>query len=155
MSQCHDAYEPSDFSPANVAVSGGGIGRHECRFETRVRDKAHLVKVIGSLDWTSQAGFAELIGEHCKEKILIIDLTACRIDAAGSGALVLAIELARERQQQLVLVATDPLQLAVMISTGINVVVPIVSSDEEALTWCQQHGILPWTVRDGTALVQG
>lgn len=151
MSQCHDIYESSNVSPAATGVEPGENRRHRCHFVSQIHDKVDVVRIVGSLDWTTQAEFAELIRDRCKEPILIIDLTAGRIDAAGTAALVLATELARDRKQQLVLVATDPLQLSVMISTGMNIVVPIVSSEEEAVTWCERHGIAAWTVPAGPA----
>lgn len=144
MSQCHDVYEPSDFSRA-----APGVGRHGCHFLNQLHDQVNVVRVVGSLDWTTEAEFTELIREQCKERVLIVDLTAGRVDAAGMGALVLATEQARDRHQQLVLVATDPVQLSAMISTGLNIVVPIVSSEEEAVTWGERHGTPAWTVPAG------
>lgn len=155
MSQCHDVYEPSDYSPAEVGVEPRENRRHGCHFVSQFHDKVRVVRVVGSLDWKSEPAFVELLREPCKDPILIIDLTACRIDAAGTGALVMAAQQARDRRQQLVLVATDPLQLSVMISTGLNLVVPVVSTESEAVSWCESHGIPPWTVPAGPSLVLG
>ena len=144
MSQCHDLYEAQEYGPAEASVGIRYNRQHECQFVSEVHDKVHVVRVIGSLDWTTEAVFADLLRDHCWEPILIIDLVAGRVDAAGTGALVLAAEQATRRRQQLVLVATDPVQLSVMISTGLNIVVPIVSSEEEAVIWCELHGVPPW-----------
>jgi anti-anti-sigma factor len=140
VSQCHDVYEPNDFPPADAGPELSGTRRHGCHFVSETHDKVRVVRVVGSLDWTNEVEFTELIGQG-DEPVLIIDLTAGRVDAAGTGALVLATEQARDRGRQLVLVATDPVQLSVMISTGLNIVVPVVSSKEEAVTWCERHGI--------------
>jgi anti-anti-sigma factor len=136
VSQGHDVYEPSDF-PASEPVAG----RHGCHFTSETHDQFHVVRVVGSLDWATEAEFLELIRQECTEPVLIVDLTAGRIDAAGTAALALATEQAKERRQQLVLVATDPMQLGVMISTGLNIVVPVVSSEEEAMIWCERNDI--------------
>lgn len=141
MSQCHDVYNQSDFPPAKG---------HACHFVSRIGDHVHVVRVVGSLDWASQGEFDELVRSSCDKPILIVDLTACRMDAAGTGALVIAAEAARERRQQLVFVVTDPLQRSVMISTGLNLTVPIVSSEEAAVTWCERHGVQPWALRSGS-----
>lgn len=147
MSQCHDIYEPNDFPPAEAGIHPRR--RHACDFVSQPHGMVHVVRVVGALDWESAGRFAELVREQCTEPVLIIDLTAGRIDAAGTGALVVATEQAKDRNQQLVLVATDPLQLSVMISTGLNIVVPIVSSEEEAVTWCERHGVPTWIVPTG------
>jgi anti-anti-sigma factor len=145
VSQCHDLYEAHEYDPGEASVGICENRPHECQFVSEVHDKVHVVRVIGSLDWMTEGEFADLLRDRCFEPILIIDLVAGRVDAAGTGALVLATEQARRRGQQLVLVATDPVQLSVMISTGLNIVVPIVSSEEEAVTWCEHHGVPPWT----------
>jgi len=147
VSQCHDVYEQSDFSTPGTGVETERNHRHECHFVSQHNDRVHVVRVVGSLDWKIEADFMELIRKPCDEPILIVDLTAARIDAAGTSALVLAAEQARESHHQLLLVATDPVQLSVLISTGLNVVVPVVGSEDEAVTWCEQHGIPAWTVR--------
>ena len=146
MSQCHDVYDPNQFPSAGAGITSDRGLRHGCHFVSQGHDLVHVVRVVGSLDWTTQHEFGELVREQCSEPVLIVDLTAGRLDAAGTGALVLAAELARDRHQQLVLVATDPLQLSVLISTGLNIVVPVVSSEEEAVTWCERHGVPTWTV---------
>lgn len=154
MSQCHDLYEAHEDDPAAASVGIRENGPHECQFVSEVHDKVHVVRVIGSLDWTTEAEFVDLLRDQCWEPILIIDLAAGRVDAAGTGALVLATEQATRRRQQLVLVATDPVQLSVMISTGLNIVVPIVSSEDEAVTWCERHGVPPWAIPAAAAMAR-
>jgi anti-anti-sigma factor len=154
VSQCHDVYEPEEIDRTEAGAGIRMNGRHGCHFVSEVHGKIHVVRVVGSLDWMTEAEFSDLLRDQCWEPILIVDLAAGHIDAAGTGALVLATEQARRRRQQLVLVATDPVQLAVMISTGLNIVVPIVSTEDEAVTWCERHGVPPWDAPPAPAMAR-
>jgi len=118
------------------------------------------------VDWATAGEFEGFLCDNCVEPVVVVNLTGARFDAAGTGALLVATERAGERGQQIVVVATDPLQLAVLRETGLNIVVPIVDSEVAALAWCERNslpieggggsaGAGGSTSPDGRELVQG
>jgi anti-anti-sigma factor len=159
MSQCHDIYDPNEGRSASpeaeaaatprvdrpTAVAGQPAGfrpGHDCQLLSSRHGDIRVIRVDGPLDWATEAKFEDLMCDECLgDPVVIVNLTASRLDAAGTGGLLVAAERAAERGQQLVIVVTDPRQLAVLVATGLNIVVPIVASEYAALEWCERHAV--------------
>jgi anti-anti-sigma factor len=155
MSQCHDSYPCTEGQPetaedkfttlhiAHPAVGGTRPGRvpvpHDCDVLSNEHGGTRSVRVVGSLDWATAGEFEGFLCDNCVEPVVLVDLTAARLDAAGTGALLVATERATARAQQIIIVATNPLQLSVLEATGLNAVVPIAASEAAALAWCNRE----------------
>lgn len=147
MSQCHDVYDDTEgmpHPPCSEATGGERSAQcpaHNCQIMSDRRGKVLIVWVAGTLDWATTKHFSALMTTHHDVRALIVDLSEARLDAAGSGALVTAVERAHERRQQVVLVVTNPMLRGVLTTIGLNLVVPIVGSEPDAIDWLEGHGI--------------
>ena len=113
---------------------------HECHLINDHLGPAHVVRVVGRLDWATNGQLHDVLCEGCPEPVVVIDLTAMTgSDAAGTGTLLVAAARAEERGQQLVVVAPDMLEREVFEATGLGTVVPIVTSEAKAWQWLDAH----------------
>ena len=71
----------------------------------------------------------------CADREVIVDLSSAESDAAGTGSLLAAAAQAKEIGQQLVFVVADPQEVEVLVSVGLDQVMPIVGSVPGALEW--------------------
>jgi anti-anti-sigma regulatory factor len=134
--QCHDLYPSSPVAGADHTSPA-----HECHLVNGHNGPVRLVRVTGHLDWTSAARFGDLMRHDCDDREVIVDVSSTESDAAGTGSLLVAAAHAREIGQQLVFIVTDPLELEVLGSVGLDQVMPIVGSVPAALAWLATHSV--------------
>jgi anti-anti-sigma regulatory factor len=134
--QCHDAYS-STLGTGGVLASPA----HECYLVSGHDGPVRVVRVLGHLDWATSPRFDDLMRHDCTDREVIIDLSSTTSDAAGTGNLLVATAHAKARGQQLVFVVTDPLELAVLESVGLDQVMPIVDSESAGLEWLAAHPV--------------
>ena len=107
---------------------------HPCRLVSELHGQVRVVTVVGYLDWSTVGAFRDLLQGGCTDPSIVVDLDQTEhIDSAGNGALVAAALLARRRRQRLVVVTSDPLEREVLDYIGLSIVIPVVTSQPEAL----------------------
>jgi anti-anti-sigma factor len=166
MSQCHDSYPDTEgmaAAPGAVArlriphpASGGnrrgGVPVHDCELLSEEHAGVYVVRVVGPLDWATAPGFRSLVCEHCRDApVVVLNLRATWLDAAGTGSLLVSIQEVLDRGHHVAIVATDPRQLSVLVSSGVNDHVPIVASEQAALAWCRRGGLVSGGEADAAA----
>ena len=60
-------------------------------------------------------------------------------ESAGTGALLVAAAEGARRDQQLVVVCVDPVEVEVVRGLQLDLIVPIFGSQAEALSWLGNH----------------
>lgn len=125
---CHDVYETT--APA-MAHPG-------CRLVGCQLDGVQMILVEGRVDWTTQRQFRDFMTSATEPEV-VVDLSAATMDSAGTGVLLAWVARARRRGQGVVVVSGDPLQREVLLTLGLDDVVPIVTSEREALNWSRAH----------------
>jgi anti-anti-sigma factor len=156
MSQCHDSYQLIEV-PGSTVVDGEDVPlgsaqchdpygsgeplptpapavQHGCRFVDSHREGVHVVRVFGHVDWVTAGQFRDVMSRATEAQV-VIDLTGATTDSAGAGALIGVVVLARQRDQHLVIVASDPLQYEVCVAVGLDTGAAVVRSEAEALQW--------------------
>src|ERR1700677_3989972 len=84
---------------------------HPCRLVSELHGPVRVVTVVGCLDWATVGTFRDLLRDECTDPAIIVDLGQTKhIDGAGTGALVAASVLARQRPQWLAVVTSDPVE---------------------------------------------
>lgn len=116
---------------------------HACRLCSEGSGPIRVVRVAGHLDWATSEHFSHLLHDECREPGIVIDLTAAasQVDSAGTSILLAAAVLCGKRGQHLVVVTDDHALLAVLGSTGLPTVVPIVSTEDAAIDYLRALGI--------------
>lgn len=107
---------------------------HPCLLVSEFHGRVRVVTVSGCLDWSTVGTFRDLLQDECTDPAIVVDLGQTEhVDSAGNGALVAAALLARRRRQRLVVVTSDPLEREVLDYIGLSSVIPVVTSQPEAL----------------------
>ena len=121
---------------SQAAVAGAPVpGQHPCHIDSNFAGQVRVVRVTGRLDWVTAGELRDLLRDECSNPAVVVDLRATTgIDSAGVGILLAATARMRERGQQLAFVATEPFLVGVLCSTGLEMVVPIVDTETEALS---------------------
>jgi anti-anti-sigma factor len=125
---CHDLYETN--APAMTHPGCRLVGCH--------LDGVQTIVVEGRVDWTTQRQFRDFMTTATEPEV-VVDLSAATMDSAGTGVLLAWVARARRRSQGVVVVCSDPLQHEVLFAVGLDSVVPIVTSEREALNWSRAH----------------
>ena len=100
-----------------------------------VLDGVVVVRVEGELDLATCAAFEDAIGETDPGQRLVIDLTECTfLDSSAVRVLVTTIRAAQEAQGSVSLVATDRGILRVLEIAGVDTMVSVHPSLDDATT---------------------
>ena len=106
-------------------------GDFDVRVETT--SDAQVVRVTGDLDLAT-AELVEKAVATVPEGLLVFDLTACTfLDSAGVRVLASTARIVADDDREVRVVATDPGILRVLEITGMNTIVEVHSSVDDAL----------------------
>ncbi len=103
---------------------------------SREQDGRVIVSVTGELDVHTAPDLEAVVGPAAQRPgpALIVDLTEVKfIDSTGLGVLVTTLKHVREREGTLDVVVTTPRVMRVFALTGLDVVIPLHATLEEAL----------------------
>lgn len=127
--QCHDGFWEAGESGATV---GGARPR------STWRERTEVVRVSEGLDWRTRRAMREIM-EHDGEGAIIVDLTATGANFSGRKELVGFLARARQRGRRAIVVSRDTSQCTSLLGRGLRPIIPVVSSQPEAVRWLARH----------------
>ena len=99
-----------------------------------VLDGVVVVRVEGELDLATCASFEDAIAETDPDQRLVIDLTQCTfLDSSAVRVLVTTVRAAQEAKGSVSLVATDPGILRVLEIAGVDTMLTVHPSVDDAI----------------------
>lgn len=145
--QCHDAYrddeegtsseegepgDPADFGWPRPASTHSERGR--------LRERAHIVRVAGRVDWRTERTLRQIIQGDDRRDV-IVNLTATAPGFPGRKDIIAFLARTRQQGRRVIVVSADPRSSKQLLGNGLGPIVRVASSEPEAVRWLARH---PW-----------
>lgn len=161
MTQCHDPYDPKawgsglhvvhDRTPEAAACHDpyavdfalpewAGVG-HGCDVRESRRGEVRVLEVSGRLDWMTAPEFADFVRTDCDDPGVVIDVSDAEVDAAGTGALLMAAADRHRRHRHLVVVVGDGPEADALRDAGFDAVAGMAGTEGDALDQLRDEGV--------------